>query len=370
MIRTLLVTSDLIGRGAEREFATLARGLDRDTFQIDLAFWRERFDYAPPPDLPRHLLDKHRPWHLGRTIRRTRELVARLRPDVVFSQLHYPSLVTGTALGGLPSPPAWVCRLVNDPARDLPGPLRWWGQRVFRRAAKVVGCSRGVSEALVAYLGLDPGRVTTLDNLVDVAEIDQQAALAPPLEAARRPGRFVIVMVGTLRRQKRPELGLDVLGRLADPRAELWYVGTGPLWRPLERDAARRGMVERVKFWGFQPRPHPLLAAADCLLLASDSEGLPNAVIEAQLCGVPVVATRCRFGPEELIEHGRTGLLVAPGDAAGLARAVGELARDPARARQVAEAARSAARERFDTRRVIGQYQDLLAEVAAAGAGQ
>jgi glycosyltransferase involved in cell wall biosynthesis len=76
------------------------------------------------------------------------------------------------------------------------------------------------------------------------------------------------------------------------------------------------------------------------------------------------VATRCPYGPDEIVEDGVTGRLADPGDAAGLARAIVDLLGDAEARRRMAAAAARRARERYDTARVVPRWEDLLAEVA------
>ncbi len=363
-VRLLLTISDLIGRGAEREFAALAARLDRSRFDTRLVFWRDRFDYPPPADLPREVLDKQRPWQVLRTIRRMADAIDRHRPDVVFSQLHYVSMVTGSALARSRHRPAWVCRLVNDPRRDMPWPWLVWARRSLARAACVAGCSQGVTRAAVEHLKLDASRCQTLTNVVDVEAIVRQAASGEPPAPA---DRFVFLFLGTLSRQKRPDLAVEALAQLLARRpdsAELWLAGTGPLGQDLGRQVAARGVGPFVRFLGFQPNPHVVMRSAGALVLSSDSEGLPNAIIEAQLVGLPVIATRCPFGPDELVRHQQTGLLVPAGNAAALSQAMEQVLDQPTERARWAAAAADEARRRFDPQAVVGQYEALFLQCA------
>ena len=132
--RILLTISDLRGGGAEREFVNLVGALPRDRYDPHLCFWRTTFTYPVPEDTPYRVLHKTRPWHVFRTIARFRDLVGELRPDVVFSQLHYVNMVTGAALARIRDRPRWVCRQVNDPRREMMGPFAWWARRALAHA--------------------------------------------------------------------------------------------------------------------------------------------------------------------------------------------------------------------------------------------
>jgi glycosyltransferase involved in cell wall biosynthesis len=366
-IRILLAISDLRGGGAEREFQLLARHLSRDRFEAHLCFWRPVFDYEAPPELPIHMLAKTRPWHLPRTVLGLRRLLDELEPQVVFSQLHYVNLVTGTALAAGRSRARWACRQVNDPRREMRGPFATWARLALRRADRALGCCDGVSRALVEHLRLDPARVSTLRNLVDLAQIEERSREPLPIE--RRAGSFAIVHAARLSAQKNQALLLHAVSRLsrAGRPVELWMLGAGPEEARLRRLAERLGLAERVRWLGFQANPHPFFRAADCFALSSDHEGLPNAVIESMALGTPVVSTRCPYGPEELIEDGVTGRLVPVGDVEALAAALGGLADDAGLLERLGRAARERTLADFETGRSCRAYEALFEELAALG---
>ncbi len=368
-IRILLSIADLSGGGAEREFATLLSHLSRERFDPHVCLHRPVFDYALPADVPLHILNRTRPWHTPRTLRRIARLVDDLAPDLVFSQLHYVNMLTGSALARCRVRPRWICRQVNDPRRDMQGLFAAWARRSLARADRVLGCCDGVSGALVEHLRLDPARVETLVNAVDVERIERLAR--EPLEVEKRPEVFTLVHAGRLSAQKNQTLLLEAFRRLLDAprfrggqRAELWMLGAGELGPRLQAHAEHLGVAASVRWLGFRANPYPFFRAADCFVLTSDHEGLPNAVIEAMVCGTPSVATRCRYGPEDLIDDGETGLLAPPGDVGAVADALAILCADPKRAAQMGARARERAAARFDTSTVCGAYQELFERVA------
>ncbi|MBN1558261.1 MAG: glycosyltransferase [Lentisphaerae bacterium] len=371
-LRLLMITSDLAGGGAEREFANLLRHLDRERFDLHLALWRRRADYPLPDDVPLHVLGKTRPWHLVRTVRRTARLVDALRPDVVLSFLQYPNLVTGTALGRSRHRPRWICRFMNPPGIALPGFKKLWARRVLKRADLVLGCSEALTRAYVAYLTLPPDTARTIPNPVDLDRIREQAEA--PLTVARPPDAFVIAHAGRLHPQKNQALLFRALAALCrpDPSSRnlkpetrnllLWLLGRGPLEKRLRRLARRLGIADRIRWLGFQANPFPFVRNADAFVLSSNWEGAPNALIEAMACGTPVIATRCPYGPGELIADGRTGLLVPPNDPAALAAALRRLIDEPGLRAALGGNARRAVAGAFALPRVLAAYTDALAE--------
>ncbi|MFQ5591298.1 MAG: glycosyltransferase [Phycisphaerae bacterium] len=361
-LRVLLVISDLSGGGAERQFSLLVQHLSPSKCELHLCVWRRKLTYRLPDGLPIHIVEKTRAWHAARAMRGLRRLIEDLNPAVVFSTLHYVNMVTGSALAGARCQPAWVCRQCSDPRRDMKGPFLLWARRALRRANRVVGISHGVSRAVVDYLHVDRERVHTIYNGVDVAQIDRLAG--EPLPFRRDPRVFTVVHAGRLSREKNQSMLLDAFARFRGRRAELWMLGQGRLGSRLRARARRLRISEQVKWIGFDRNPFRFFRQADCLALSSDWEGLSNVIIEAMVCGTPVVSTNCRYGPGELIENGTTGWLTPVGDAGCFADALEHLFDNRAAARRLGAAARDRNVTRFGIMRACRDYETLFETVS------
>ncbi len=176
--------------------------------------------------------------------------------------------------------------------------------------------------------------------------------------------RVVILAVSRLIRSKGyPELAAALRAVPGEgPGAELWVVGErlasdhGP---DMARLLAGAGLGARLRMLGYRTDVPALMAAADIFVLPSHLEGLPMAVIEAMLTGLPVVATDIR-GPREQVVAGVTGLLVPRGKVAPLAAALARLAADPALRQAMGAAGRARAEARYDESKVIARTLDLL----------
>jgi glycosyltransferase involved in cell wall biosynthesis len=185
---------------------------------------------------------------------------------------------------------------------------------------------------------------------------------APGSAPAASPPTLRLLFVGRLSPEKSLPVVLAALATL--PKSVSWsftIAGDGPQRPHLETEAARLGLTPRVQFTGWVARDRllPHYQAADLFVFASTDEGMPNTVLEAMACGLPVIATRIA-GCEDLVEEGATGLLVPPGNPEALAQAIALLAADPARRTAMAAAARSRAATRFDWRHSAKSYLSLL----------
>ncbi|MEW6277001.1 MAG: glycosyltransferase [Candidatus Eremiobacterota bacterium] len=233
-------------------------------------------------------------------------------------------------------------------------------KRCYRSADRLLSICHEMGAELTRQLHLDPSRVRTVHNCVDLEQVRSGATLPPD----GLPPRY-FVSIGRLTRQK----GLDVLVR-AFSRSEcalthkLLLLGEGEEERNLRRLAATLGADKSTIFCGFRDNPWAYLARADALVLASRWEGFASIVVEALAAGTPVVATSCDFGPKEILQNGRYGIVVPVDDVEALREALDRVARDEALRRRLSELGKVRARD-FDARTIVTRYEDLFCEVMA-----
>ena len=147
--------------------------------------------------------------------------------------------------------------------------------------------------------------------------------------------------------------------------------GDGSLRDALAAEIRRLGLADTVRMVGHVDDPRPILWALDIFAMPSLSEGLGVALLEAMACGLSAVAARVG-GIVDAVQDGRTGVLVAPGDANALARAIASLGADAGARIAMGAAARARAVERFSmasmARRTVELYRACLQTGASAKA--
>ena len=142
----------------------------------------------------------------------------------------------------------------------------------------------------------------------------------------------------------------------------LLIAGDGPPRGELEGMIGELGLGGRVRLLGNRDDVPRLLQAADMFVLSSLSEGISKAILEAMSTGLAVVATNVGGNPE-LVEEGRTGILVPVGDPAALAQALSSLAGDPQTARAMGARGREAVLARFQVDATFRAYAELYREL-------
>jgi glycosyltransferase involved in cell wall biosynthesis len=241
----------------------------------------------------------------------------------------------------------------------------------LRLADRVFSSSRCSAEWVARHHGIDPRQVPVLHAGVDTE-------LFRPRRVAR-DGRPTVVFVGNVSGNKGVEVLLDAACAIAPefPGLRVKLIGRGkPQYEAELLGAARAaGRPDLLEFTGFVPREQlpDHLGAADVFAAPSTYEGGPGFVyLEAMACGLPVIGC-AGSGAAEVVTPGRTGLLVAPHDRAGLAGALRTVLGDVELRRALGAAARGYVEREADTRacvrRVAAFYASVVAEHAAAAAG-
>ena len=238
---------------------------------------------------------------------------------------------------------------------------RWLYQSATRH---IVTTGEKLRLQLIEHNGYDPATLTSVPTGIDTAHF------APgEREAARRglglaEDGLVIGIVATLRSWKGHAYLLDAFAGLPDPATRLLIVGDGPQRDAIRKKVAELGLQERVVMPGNQRDVLPWLQAMDIFVLPSyANEGVPQALLQAMLCGLPVVSTPVG-SITEVVEHQRTGLIVEARQVAPLRDALERLLGDAALRRNLGDAALAEGRARFGLDSMLDKMEAVFAEAA------
>lgn len=349
--------------GTEKQLIGLIERLDRRRCEVQLCTLHHFPDQPELPECPHVSLDVI---SLGRPAawRGAARLARRLRAgrvDVVHAFFQDAAVVAAVAARAAGVP----VRL--RALRDLGFWRRGANQLPLRLVQPLftgyVANSQAVADHFRAADRLPAARIAVIPNGISPAEFE----FVDHDEAAPAVG-----IVSNLDRPvKRLDLFLRAAALLARERPELtWHVvGTGVRLPDLQALARDLGLAGRMVFAGAVRDVNAYLGRLGIGVICSDSEGFSNALLEYMLRGCAAVATAVG-GNREAIRHGETGLLVPPGDAAALARAIGRLVADPVERRRLARRAREEAASRYDWSRCVEAHHELYARAVAEEAGR
>ena len=295
-------------------------------------------------------------WRLARIIREW-------KPVIVHSHMVHANILTRVTRLLAPVP-VLICS-----ARSIQegGRLRDWMYRVTDPLCDLTthvceaGAQRYIRERMVP-----PHKMRVVYNGVDTERFlpDGQVRLRIRREAEIGK-QFVWLAVGRLEAPKDYPTLIRAFARVSAAREDtlLWIVGDGPLRGQLEALSREMGLQLGVRFWGLRGDVSNLMNAADAFVMSSSWEGLPNALIEAQACGLPAVVTDVG-GNAEVVIHEETGFIVPPQNPDALAEAMLRLMHLPEQTRnQMGMLARQRVEQQFSLDSVVTLWENLYYEL-------
>jgi glycosyltransferase involved in cell wall biosynthesis len=355
--------------GSERFLRNLVTGLPPERYRIDVVQLAPALADAQriPLSAMAHVRSRHLP--IGPAYGRAALGVWRqLRSEVLqgryhLVQSHHEKSDLISAL--LPRGPQRMLRLSNR--RDMgfkKTPRLRQAFRLFNpRFDRILAPSDAILEATVRDENADPARLVCIPNGVDT----ERFTPLPPIERAAvraslgfQAHELIVGCVASLSPVKRH---VDLITAFAQvharcPLARLVLVGDGPLRAEVEAQIAALGLQDIVHLLGARGDAHRLWAAMDVAVLVSSTEGLSNALLEAQACGVPAVATAVGGNPD-VVQEGATGRLVPPHAPQALAAALLDALEQPAWRERAGRAARLRATANWSIAAMVTSYDRL-----------
>ncbi|MCF8106293.1 MAG: glycosyltransferase family 4 protein [Desulfohalobiaceae bacterium] len=287
-------------------------------------------------------------------------LLRRIRPDVVHVHSRRGADVWGGLAAKVLKIPAVVSRRVDDPESGLAVRSKY---RLYRR---VIAISKGIGRVLVSE-GLDPGRLVCVPSAIDAREYRQQGD--PEWfrsEFGIREGEQALGVIAQLIERKGHRHLLEALPEILArcPETRVLFFGQGPLQGPLQKKTREMGLEQVVRFCGFRPDLPEILPCLQLVVHPALREGLGVSLLQAAAAGVPIVASKTG-GIPEVVRDGHNGLLVEPGDPAGLAGAAAALLKDPDLRREYGLKGREVVGRDFSIESMVSGnyavYKDILA---------
>lgn len=329
----LIYVPSLSGGGAERAMIDVATSMSERGYRYTICCNQVGENY-------RSLVEQRNVQVLELGVQRTASALPKLarvvraeRPRTLLATITHANVIAAIAARALFPAPRIVLRQANTMVTSAEINLRaklavaavpW----VYRTADSVIAVSEATANDMVEH-SVPRDKIEIIANGVDHAFIAHEAMQAMQYEPPdRREDTRVIVSLGRLTRQKAFDNLLHALASLPDD-VNLWIFGEGKDRVSLEQLARDLGVADRVWMPGFVSNPFPYIKRADCFVLCSRWEGMPNALVQALSLGVPSVATDAPGGSREVLLDGKAGWLVPVDDVAALSGSIGDALAQP-----------------------------------------
>jgi len=240
---------------------------------------------------------------------------------------------------------------------------------LIRRSNKIVAVSHSQAR-LLKKSGLDPSSISVIENCETLSTLHEQnhhESSAFRTKNGISDDARLILVAGRLSPEKDPLNALrafidGVSTEVAD--AHLVFAGDGPQLAMLEQQAKQLNCGDRIHFPGFCSDIYPLIQDSAVVVIPSQSEGMPNILIESMVLKVPLVATKVG-GIPDVMQDGLSGLLVDPGDSDSLAVAINKVLLTPGLSKALTEGAKDVISLRFNSTKQTNDLITLYENVAS-----
>ena len=224
----------------------------------------------------------------------------------------------------------------------------------YRFSDLVISNSNDTKSSLVDSNVIPAEKSVVISNPIPIQQIQEKVNFVD--DKTHILSSNFICAVGRLEPQKGFDTLIRAFSKISDKTLQLYILGEGKQRDYLENIAVECNVGTRVKFLGFVSNPFQIIASSKAFVLSSRWEGFGNVVVEALACGVPVIATACKGGPTEILDHGRFGRLVGVDNIEQLTHAIEQELINPTsnpteRVQRALE---------FDSKEIAARYLEVL----------
>lgn len=355
--KVAIVIPSLRGGGAERVMVNIANHLDRERFLFKLIVIKKEGPYIDKlsSDIDVVDLNSDRVRHsIGKLIKVLNEF----EPDTILSTLGHLNLILLGIRKFLSGSPKIIVRETTVPSKTI-GNMKGMQKKVFKlfyqklypTADKIIAQCQEMKKDIHQFIDIKDEKITYIYNPIDVDYITASAKEFNPYDEKK----INIVAIGRLAYQKGFDILIDAFKKVIEvyPSAKLTILGDGDLKEELLTQIEENELHEYIEILGFKDNPYPYYKYADLYVLSSRWEGFPNTMLESLTCGTKIVATKCKSGPQEILEANNYGNLVEVDNSTSLANGIINILQKDVEIPNEASL-------QYDVNKVIKEYEALL----------
>ncbi len=385
--RIMIVINSLAQGGAERVASVLMEHYhDNQDFDVELVLLEDDIAYALPKDAKVSLISglskadssMKKTLHIPFLAYKLNKIITKHQPDLVVSFLYRADFVNILASYGH-KVPVIVSERVNASSTYNNASLnakinKFLIKTLYPKASYVINVSEGTKIDLVENFAISAQKQTVIYNPYAIEKIENLASEDLDISFVREK---TLIAVSRFRPIKNIGMILEAVAALPED-IQLVLVGGGSEEAILKEQAKTLGLEKRVLFVGEQSNPYKYMSKASIYISSSRSEGFPNALVEAMICGCAVISTDCPSGPREIlapendksikngVEYAEYGSLVAVDDVQALREGLERLLSDEALSITYAKKAKERASD-FHVSTILKQYSETFFDVIHKG---
>ena len=378
-IRVAHVITRFHGAGGAKNTIMTCAGLDKSRFEVDLIVgasadrWRAEGAGVHWIQIP-HLVRQLHPIHDVRAARALEALFRRKRYHIVHTHLGKAGILGRWAAHrvGAPIVIHGLHGATFNPTQTIfeNGVYLWLEKRAMAWTDKVISVGEDLMQRyLDAGVG-KPEDYVIIHSGMDLSAFRQAADMSAEARKAKRrelglpEDAFIAGYIAALEWRKGHRHLIRLMQALAPryPQLHLVFAGEGFSAERLKRMVADAGLDARIHFLGYRYDVPEIMAMLDVKLFASEREGLPQVLVQADSVGLPILAFEAE-GVREMVKHGRNGYVFPYGDVKAMSRALEQFIQHPQMAREMGQRGRTLVDDRWDIKTMQRKTQELYEQL-------
>lgn len=362
--KLIFILPNLLGGGAEKVMLNLISGLGVDKYIVILILLNNQSFYKIPQNVKKvYDLNKKSPWSFPFLAIKMLNIFYKESPDIIFSVLEDSHFVTYFAKKLYLKKTHWLIGERNVQShivgmQNFSKIKNIIAKKAYSSASRILAVAESVKEDLVSYYGVDDEKITVIYNGLRLDEIRMHSR-----EKVEHPwfndSIPIIISVGRCEEQKGQEFLIKGFSEvIKDMECKLVIIGDGQKKGYLKILAGDLGISDNVVFLPFQRNPWKYMAKAAIFVSSSIIEGLPSVILEAMVCGVPVIATECG-GVPEIVKNRETGVLVPTRDPSAFSKSIKSILKEEELRKKLIKNAMIYVKD-FDFTKMICKYENVF----------